>query len=364
MTRAKPQRPAKPRGEIEIDDPPRTPPPPPPRRAPARAATSGGGRAHSVIEDQLVEVTELQDVPVVKLALHEAAPHLAPAQRAIAAAGHLVVAAGTGQDGLDKITQALSDVDAVVVGIPGGEPVIDAALALAPRRPVIIAACSGDALAAIGVAAAAGADLVTVRPHGTDALAPVLLAAARLVDERRLVTNARGSEAVLRSRVEALTDGELGGLQPFELFQRALELELKRAKRYRYALSVALFALDPPKPKPPAGVPGILRARAGNALIHSIRDIDMATEIDQERFLVLLPYTDHAGAAELARRVIRAVADEKPVVAAGRSFTPHVTGAVAGAKPGQPVSFSRLMKDATQALAIARQNGVELAVSS
>jgi len=317
-----------------------------------------------VIEDQLVEVTDLPGVPVMKLALHEAAPHLASAQRAITAAGHVVVAAATGQHGLDEVTQTLSDVDAVIVGIPGGEPVIDAARALAPRRPVIIAACSGAALTAVGVATAAGADLVAIRPHGSDALVPVLLAAARLVDERRHLTTARGSEAVLRSRVEALTDGDSGGLQPFELFQRALELELKRAKRYQYALSVALFALDAPRPRPPAGVPGILRARAGNALVHTIRDIDMATGIDQERFLVLLPYTDHVGASEVARRVIRAVADEQPVVAAGRSFTPHVTGAVAGAKPGQPVSFSRLMKDATQALEIARQNGVELAVSS
>src|SRR5262249_51176760 len=134
-------------------------------------------------------------------------------------------------------------------------------------------------------------------------------------------------------------------------------------------------AVDIPPPAPPPGVRGILRARAGNALIHSIRDIDLATALPMdlsraydsapatdERFLVLLPYTDLAGAALLARRVHSAVAGGVPVVAGGRSFTPRFVGAVAGAAPGQPLSFSRLMKDATRALEQARRDGAELAV--
>ena len=122
--------------------------------------------------------------------------------------------------------------------------------------------------------------------------------------------------------------------------------------------------LDPPRPNRPRACRGILRARAGNALIHTIRDIDIATEIDHERFLVLLPYTDHVGASEVARRVIRAVADEHPVVAAGRTFTPRVIGRGRRLQArGSRLSFARLMKDATQALEIARQDGVELAVS-
>jgi hypothetical protein len=122
-------------------------------------------------------------------------------------------------------------------------------------------------------------------------------------------------------------------------------------------------------------VRGILRARAGNALIHTIRDIDLATTLPldlsraydsapttDERFLVLLPYTELAGAALLARRVIGAVAELDPVVAAGRAFAPRFIGSVAGAAPGQPLSFSRLMKDATRALEQARRDGAELAV--
>lgn len=348
-----------------------------------------GGRAISVADDQLIEeedVATTQPVPTVaapgdtsseirtlSIAIFEEATALGPAQRAIATAGHTAAVAGT-RDGLERVRRALADVDALLVALPGGEPLIAAALALAPRRPVVIAAVSGTAAVGVRRAAAAGADLVAVRPHDAERLAPVLLAAGRLADERDRAIAASGSEQLMRARLDALVEPEPGSLQPFEMFQRVLELELKRARRYGYPLAVALFAVDIP-PAPPPGVRGILRARAGNALIHTIRDIDLATTLPsdlsrafgeapatEERFLVLLPYTELAGAALVARRVIAAVAEGDPVVAAGRSFAPRCVGAVAGAAPGQPLSFSRLMKDATRALEQARRDGAELAV--
>lgn len=334
-------------------------------------------RAISVGEEQLVEIEELAEVRALRVAVHEEPTALATAQSAIATAGHATAIGATGKDGLEQIRRALAadEVDVLLVGLPGGEPLIDAALALAPARPVVIAAVTGSAAAGVRRAAEAGADLVVMRPHDVERLAPVLLAASRLADERSRATTASGSEQLLRARLDALVEPEPGALQPFELFQRVLELELKRARRYGYPLSVALFAVDVPPPAPPPGVRGILRARAGNALIHAIRDIDLATALPldlsraydsgppgDERFLVLLPYTELAGAALLASRVIDAVAAGDPVVAAGRTFSPRFVGAVAGALPGQPLSFSRLMKDATRALEQARRDGAELAV--
>ncbi|MEJ7600636.1 MAG: hypothetical protein WKG01_22205 [Kofleriaceae bacterium] len=329
-----------------------------PRRAAsvARAISVVPERPQTVADDQVVEIEEL--MRSLQIAIHDAASHLPGALSAIVTAGHAVVAGGSGKDVIDKVKQALrEDLDVLIVGIPGGEPLIQAAMACAPRRPVVIAACTGSATDATQRALSVGADLVTVRPHDLERLSPVLLAASRLVDERRTAARSRGSEAVLRARLDALVEPEGGTLQPFELFQRVLELELKRARRYDYAIAVALFALEIDPPPPPVGVRGILRARAGNALIHSIRDIDMATEVDHERFLVLLPYTELAGAAEVARRIIVAVADGTPVIAAGRTFPPRVIGAVAGAIPGEPLSFSRLMRDATRALEQARVDG-------
>jgi hypothetical protein len=313
--------------------------------------------------DAVLEETSLAEVAQLRIAVYEQADQLASAQGAIVALGHIVTAGASGTAGLSKIAdQIVAGVDAVLVALPGGEPVIDIALAQEPRRPIVIAAVSGKLSDGCARAIAAGADLATPRPHDLERLAPTLLAAARLHHERRLAQMARGSEAVLRAKLEELTDPDARGLQPMEVFQRVLELELKRAKRFEYPLSVALFAVEVPPPPPPAGIRGILRARAGNALIHTIRDIDLATQLDHERFLVLLPYTDLAGAAGLGRRVIAAVAKGDPVVSAGRAFPPRVVGAVAGARPGQELSFARLMKDATQALAQARKDGAELAV--
>ncbi len=328
-------------------------------RPPPRAASST-----ALSDSMLIEETVLPEIPVLQVAVHEESSHLAAAQGAIAAAGHIVATGAAGPSGIEKILAAIrrGGLDVVIAALPGDEPIIDAALALEPRRPIVIASIAGGGVDAVQRATSAGADLMTTRPHDVERLAPVLLAAARLTNERRISTTAKGAEQVLRARLEELSDPEPRGLQPFELFQRTLEIEIKRARRFEYPLSVALFAVEVPPPPPPAGIRGILRARAGNALIHTIRDIDMATQLDHERFLVLLPYTDLTGAAHVGRRVIAAVAEHDPVVSGGRTFPPRLVGAVAGSKPGEELSFAKLMKEATRALEQARRDGAELAV--
>ncbi len=318
----------------------------------------------SIEEDLVVEVDDLPELRTLSIAILDEPPAVAAAKSAIAIAGHRVAGVGSGSIGIEQLKSLLrtGSAEALLVGVPGGEPLIDTALALAPRRPVVIAVCSASGIDAVREASSVGADLAIARPIEPERLAPILLAASRLVDERHSTTAARGSETLLRARLDALVEPELGTLQPFELFQRVLELELKRSRRYGYPIAVALFSTDVGSPEPPPGVRGILRARAGNALIHAIRDIDMATELDQERFLVLLPYTTLGGAAEVARRIVASVIKGDPVVAGGRTFPPRITGSVAGAIAGQPLSFSRLMRDATQALEQARRDGAELAV--
>jgi GGDEF domain-containing protein len=320
---------------------------------------------HTLDDAQLVEETVLPEVPTLRFAVLEDAAHVATAQSAIVAAGHTLAGSASGASGVARIQEIVSNggADAILVALPGGEKLIDAALALAPRRPIAIAAVSASSVAAARRATDAGADLVAPRPHDVDRLAPILLAAARLHAERHAALAARGSEQLLRARLDQIAEGEPGGLETSEMFQRVLEREIKRARRFEYPLSVALFAVDIAPPPPPPGIRGILRARAGNALVHAIRDIDLATQLDHERFLVLLPYTDLSNAATVARRVIAAVGAGEAVVAAGRSFPPRVVGAVAGGRVGaEPLSFAKLVKDATRALEQARKDGAELAV--
>jgi hypothetical protein len=346
-----------------------------PRRSPSVVPTD---RYERIGDDDVLEVAELdaaaqpRGVPRLRLAVLETAPHLAAAQGAIVAAGH-AVAAGGGREVVDKLRQALAAVDAVLIGMPGGEPLIEAALALGPHRPVVITAWTAGAVEAARRSAAAGADLSTVRPHHVERLAPLLLAAGRLIESRRApgsIGAAGAAEAPDQPVLAALPvlddaepDPEPVGLLPAELFAQAAARELDRARRYGYPLAVAMFAVDIPPPPPPPALRGILRARAGNALVHALRDIDLATELDQERFLVVMPHTDRAAGAELARKIIGAVAGGDPVTAVGRTFPPRVIGAVAGA-PGEALDLPRLVHDATQLLEQAQVTGASLAVES
>jgi len=171
-----------------------------------------------------------------------------------------------------------------------------------------------------------------------------MLAANRLMIERNLAA-----------------DPESHGLVTYEAFQRVLELAIIRAQKLEYPLSLALFSVDV-TPPPPPGIGGIVRARAGNALVHSIREIDCATQLEGDRFLVLMPYTDLKRAAALAQRVITSVKNGEPVIAGGRPYPPRIVGAAVSAKLAQQVSFAKLLKDAMQTLEQARRDGADLAV--
>jgi hypothetical protein len=316
--------------------------------------------------EQLAEDVILEELPRVgplRMLVLEAAPHLAAAQAAITAAGHVVVIGASGRDGFDKVRPAIGEVDALLVGLPGGEPLIDAALARGSDRPVVIAASTAGALEAVRRASAAGADLATVRPHDIERLAPLLFAAGRLVAHHRRLA-VPSVDAALDGALDELSEPEPATLQPLEGFQQAFELELDRARRYGYPLAVGMFGLDVAAPPPPPGVRGILRARAGNALVHAIRDIDVATELEHERFLVMMPHTDRLAGAELARRILGAVAASDPVIAAGRTFALKLVGAVAGARPEEPAGLGQLIEDAAQLLEQAQATGASLAVES
>ena len=319
-----------------------------------------------ILDDEVVEVTELPAVPRLRMLVLESAPHLASAQGAIVASGHVVVIGATGREGIDKLRFAVGDVDAMLVGMPGGEPLIDAALAYGPRRPLVIAAYTCGAVEAARRAAAAGADLATVRPHDVERVAPLLLAAGRLLEQRDQISAAAGVPSGLDELDELDERGgaAAGGLVAFDELEHAAVRELARAERYGYPLSVAMFSVDIPPPAPPPGLRGILRARAANALVHALRDIDFAAGLDQERFLVLMPHTDRAAGADVARRIISAVAAGDPVTAAGRTFPPKVIGAVVAARPGEPDELTRLVHEITQLLEQAQATGASLAVET
>jgi diguanylate cyclase (GGDEF)-like protein len=322
-----------------------------------------------VDDDQLVEEEELDAPATGQIAVHEQTIGQVGIARSVAESmGLVVVAAEAGQDGVAEVIATLRDDEppgVILVGLPGGAPILDVVRALGPRAPVTIAASNGPAAAAAHAARAAGADLFAVRPHDADRLGPVLAAAARIATERTTLVLAKGTEEILRARLEQYGRADTAtGFQQFEFFQRVLELELKRAKRYGYALSVCLLGQVAMSKAAPPDVARALRVRAAAAIAHTVRDIDLPTEIGEDRFLVLLPYTDIDGAAQVGRRMVAAVAAHEPITSAGRAWRTRVVAGIAGLRAGQPVSFARLMKDASTGLRDARERGLDLVVAT
>ncbi|MEO7735199.1 MAG: hypothetical protein ABIY55_29865 [Kofleriaceae bacterium] len=372
------------------------------RRARVRGATHGDKDRQSkraiqlpgtdpferILDDEIVESTDVPSVPQLRLLVLETATHLASAQGAIAAAGHVVVIGASGRDAISKLRESLGEVDALLVGLPGSEPLIEMALGHA-HRPIVIAASTCGASEAVRRAVVVGADLATARPHDVDRLAPTLLAAARLMELRRQRANAAADAAVSDmidglidpanttpmahfreveevsevSEVSEIHEIDHSGLVSYAQFADAAVRELARAKRNGYPLTLAMFSVEIEPPAPPDVLRGIVRARCGNALVNALRDIDLATAVEPERFLVLMPLTERQSGAEVARRIIGAVASGDPVVAGGRTFPPKVIGGVVAAAGGAP-GFDALVADVTQLLEQAQVTGASLAVET
>ena len=198
----------------------------------------------------------------------------------------------------EDVDQIVEGIDAILVALPGGEPVIDIALAQEPRRPIIIASITGKLERRLRACDRGGR-----RPRGR-AAARARADVARCCSPRRASIPSAGSRrtrAVPRpccarssrsSRIR-IRAGSSRSRCSSACSSSSSSARSGSSTRCRSRCSPSTFR----RHRRPPGIRGILRARAGNALIHTIRDIDIATQLDHERFLVLLPYTDLAGAA-------------------------------------------------------------------
>jgi PleD family two-component response regulator len=228
--------------------------------------------------------------------------------------------------------------------LPGSESWLAEVAELPVPQAVIVAAVCGDVASAWPRAHAAGADLLAPRPYRAEALGPVLLAARRLAREQDHARSLEGEKSRLSERLESWgeVDGATG-FHPFEFFKRILFMEIKRAKRYGYSLAACLVGLDGRYDGEGAG----RRGRVARAIASCIRDIDLPVDFAEDRFLVLLPYTDLEGAERVGARIAAAADGEDASVSVG----------IAALRPGQPVSFARLMRDAGAALKAAQLKG-------
>lgn len=203
-----------------------------------------------------------------------------------------------------------------------------------------------------------GADAGFSRPITRDLFVLTMNLAGHLADARRETAALRQQAGELGERLHRLGDATPGQrFYHFEFFKHLLLVEIRRAKRYKYPLSVCLLEIDPFS-LPPGHLMLRREIRAGvaSAVSESIRDIDIPVYVGGERILLVLPHTPHQGAVKVAHRVARLIREglypiEDEVIQVTASI------GVSGFEPGSRLSFAQLIQRAQKAMKEAQERG-------
>ena len=169
--------------------------------------------------------------------------------------------------------------------------------------------------------------------------------------------NKKLSDARGKLRKEAATGMRF---HRYDAVKDLLVVEVRRAKRYGYPLSVLMVGLDPL----PADV-ALKRTQAlerevtaglAVAIGKSIRLIDVPIQYQDNRILVFLPHTGLSGAEQVGRRIRSRI---KRITYRAGGVTAELTASVgvAGMEPGDNFTFSKLIKVAASALRAAQLKG-------
>lgn len=153
------------------------------------------------------------------------------------------------------------------------------------------------------------------------------------------------------------------GFYRFAAFRHVIAMEIKKARRYGYPLSILLLRLD--RHEEIAGwlspeqrrqvFAGLQREVTG-----AIRDIDIALLFANEKILVVMPHTALEGAITVADRIrTRIAALRPPASLAQLKFSASVS--VAGASTNE-LSFGRLIQDTNRGLREAEARGGDVVV--
>lgn len=162
-------------------------------------------------------------------------------------------------------------------------------------------------------------------------------------------TGARPGEGILDATTNFYT---------FTHFKEVLFIEVKRARRYGFPLALALVGFDPLDPKAAQAreLPEQLMGGLALAIRRSLRDTDFPVQQSADRVLLLMPHTDLAGSLIVARRICERVA--KASLQVGDAVVhPTISVGVAAGAPGREYSFSDLVRQAQEGLAVAMEHG-------
>jgi len=206
-------------------------------------------------------------------------------------------------------------------------------------------------------AATSGADAYLVGPLKRGTVVSVARAVGRI---RALVDTVDKLEADLKRHVaEPPADPfrVAGSSADFEFFRKYLLMEVKRSRRYKYPVSFLLVGVDQFEQRTRELTPEQRTAFLSEVLTtltRGIRDIDLAVQHSEGRFLIFLPHTPLAGALIVAARA----RDRVSKIESLKGTTASVGVAGYEPSPNAPqVNFGTLMKEATELLRKAQVAG-------
>lgn len=174
-----------------------------------------------------------------------------------------------------------------------------------------------------------------------------------------VVVSCARAMARLRAQARRLAELERGGVRSrgagdYEFLKKLLLVEVRRSRRYRYPIAMALVAVDRWK-EVSAGL--ATQARAGlladllGVITRAVRDIDLALLYSEDRFLVFMPHTTAESGLHVSTRLVSRVRNHQ-----GRVQVTVSVGVAAYEGEGT-VSFSTLTRGAADALARAQAAG-------
>ena len=142
----------------------------------------------------------------------------------------------------------------------------------------------------------------------------------------------------------------------FAHFKEVLFIEVKRAKRYGFPLSVALLAFDPLSVEMTTQLRSQLMAGLALAIRRSLRDTDYPVQYSADRVLLLMPHTDLPGSLVVSRRIVERVG-RASLTFGKQILTPTISVGVAAAPAGKEVGFGELARQASEGLSTALASG-------
>lgn len=173
-----------------------------------------------------------------------------------------------------------------------------------------------------------------------------------------VVRDISDKQGAIEQRRHALFSDHLTGVANRRAFFEAAELELQRNRRTPRPTALILIDADHFKDvNDRYGHPGgdAVLHELGRLLTRTFRQVDVVARVGGEEFAVLLPSSTLAGAAAVAERLRRTIA-QQPVAFDGRRIDYTVSAGVA-ATDGEPLNLDALMKRADSALYAAKANG-------